>query len=115
MKSIGDFIKVPTKPLLKKRGGIVGPLTEQRDIASKILNLPIARVGRMTKGWSVDQLYRLNKTAQGFTKNPPALWWLEYKKVKDKYGKKTVHKSDVRKVGEDGGSNIKEEGQKLLF
>jgi hypothetical protein len=66
----------------RTRGGINGPITEQRAIAAEILEIPVARVGRMTKGWPLEEIMRINDRARAWKINPGALWWKTYKEYK---------------------------------
>ncbi len=108
----GYVVQVPTKP---KRGGINSPITEQRAIAAKILGYTIGRVCGMTKGWTGDQLYRLNVKAQSFTANPPALWEKEYKKLKLIYGGTHGNETANASVGQKRRTRKPQEGQGVLF
>lgn len=81
---IKDRVALATK---KKKGGVNDPLTEQRAITAEFLEIPIARVCGMTRGWTADQLFRLHKESIAWTVNPKALWWVLYKKYNKVYAK----------------------------
>ena len=93
--SMADMLKgyAVEVPATKTRGGINGQITEQRAKIAKLLELPMGRVGRMTSGWTGDQLYRLNNAVDDYVArqkslkksvNPPAVWWVFYKKEKER-------------------------------
>lgn len=107
---LNGYMVVKQKP---QRGGINCKITEQRAIAAKILGYTIGRVCGMTRGWTGDQLYHLNVTAQSFSVNPPALWEKEYKKLKLIYGGK--YTSPDGGVGQKGRKSKQEERQGILF
>lgn len=101
----------------KKRGGIQDPLTEARVSTAEMLGITIGHLGKLTKGWTVDQVYRLEKECRGFIANPQALWWKKYKTLKNIYGKnknKTTNKKDVQRVGQESGRDQQEKGARLF-
>ena len=95
-------------PKKKKRGGVVGQITEVRELIVKMLNnnsfkvvhkpegsvakkyppITIQQISMMTKGWTHKELHSIYREAMGFRKNPAALFWIKYKEFKQKNGEK---------------------------
>lgn len=113
--------KLKQERAVKKRGGIRDEKTEQRDLIAKLLKKPIVQIAGLTKDWTAHEMYRTRRSAESFTKNPPALLWKlikqinnEKKRVRDDNRKKGIE--DVSSVGQKRGRENKSEvGQRTLF
>jgi len=121
---IGDILAqeglMPTKPINRSRGGIMGPKSEIRGLIALMVDRPILQIAKLTKNWSHQQMYMLYQECQAFTKNPPALFWLKYKKLKIIYGKsktkeKAVNKKGLSELGKGRRGEEQAERQGVLF
>lgn len=103
---IGNLLekyKLPPKKVVKKKGGIQDPLTEQRVLTADFLNIELGQVLGVTKGWTREQLYALRQECMLFKANPQALWWVKWKKLNPIYGKQT--KTQARKTKNSNKQN----------
>lgn len=98
----------------KKRGGL-NEITDLRAQTAKLIGKPMAQVYGLTRNWSKQELYMTLQDAKKFIKNPPACWWLIYKKKKAIYGRKKIHVRTIQKVGKKGRKNNCSERQVTLF
>lgn len=99
-----------------KRGGL-NEITDLRDKIAILIDRPIGQVMKLTKNWSKYELYLTLHAAEQFTQNPPACWWVLYKKNKDTYGKtkKRTLKKGLQQLGEKRRVKNITKRQGLLF
>jgi hypothetical protein len=89
IKGLGAYIpKFEKRVIAKKIGGINDPKTEIRSLTIKLLSndkykVTMGMMGKLTKGWSLDQLEQVYKAAVSFAPNPGALWWKIWKEKRD--------------------------------
>lgn len=88
--------------------------TDLRDQTAKLLKRPLLQVCKLTQNWSVENLYITLHTAEQFI-NPPALWWVLYKKNKEIYGRKKTNNTAVPGMGIKRGIKNKKVRQETLF
>jgi hypothetical protein len=114
-KHLDRYRILVSTPVVKKVGGINGPLTEIRALTAEMLGKDIRQIAKLTQGWSHQQLYILYKECQEFRKNPGALWWIKYKELNKKYAnQKKINNKGLLRVGEERRSQKQEKGQSLF-
>ena len=101
---------------IKKRGGL-NEITDLRGQTAKFLGKDISQIYGLTRNWTARELYITLQDAKKFIKNPPACWWVIYKKKKTIYGKnrKAVHDKAIQKMGKKGRKENGTERQVALF
>lgn len=82
----------------KKEKVPTSPESEQRDLLAKLLNRPFRQVAGLTKGWTVDEMYKIRKRAESFIKNPQALAWKLLKQHNEEI-KKQLKEAERRLTG----------------
>jgi hypothetical protein len=102
------------RPQQKKRGGIQDALTAERVETANFLNVPLLQVAGLTRDWTTEELYRLRRESQSFTKNPRALWWKLYKQ-RNNEKRKNRNNKDICRVRKERGKQDKTSGQRTLF
>ncbi len=99
---------IPTK---RKPGGL-NEITDLRTKTATMLGVTFGQICGLTSGWSVAELYAIYHASEQWP-NPPALWWVIYKKKKVIYGR--INKKEIPGVGKKGREQDEELRQGTLF
>lgn len=116
----------------KQIGGINGQITELRNLILTLLNTPkplkkgdkvwkkvsLITICSLTKGWTAQELYQIYRKSVEFTKNPQAMFWINYKEFKNKNAekiKKRINERRLCSLGKKSWKNQQKERQGILF